>query len=210
MGSERQSAIRRVKCRFRCDAFFPAPLLRTESDNLAARFQEGITERGWGFWAVELQETHQFVGCVGLHPQPDKFHFSPCTEIGWRLARSFWHQGLALEAAEACLTFAFEELALTEVVSFTSVQNKPSENLMIRLGMSKAEEFVHPALPPDHRLAQHVLYRLIRSSAVLHYVSAAQGQGRPKKLRFFLTLSMLLQALNVTQSHQFQMSPEVT
>lgn len=118
--------------------FFPAPLLRTESDNLAARFQEGITERGWGFWAVELQETHQFVGCVGLHPQPDKFHFSPCTE----------------------------ELALTEVVSFTSVLNKPSENLMIRLGMSKAEEFVHPALPPDHRLAQHVLYRLIRSSAI--------------------------------------------
>lgn len=131
-----------------------------------AAFQEGITERGWGFWAVELQETHQFVGCVGLHPQPDKFHFSPCTEIGWRLAKSFWHQGFALEAAEACLTFAFEELALTEVVSFTSVLNKPSENLMIRLGMSKAEEFVHPALPPDHRLAQHVLYRLIRSSAV--------------------------------------------
>ena len=98
--------------------------------------------------------------------KPDKFHFSPCTEIGWRLAKSFWHQGLALEAAEACLTFAFEELALTEVVSFTSVLNKPSENLMIRLGMSKAEEFVHPALPPDNRLAQHVLYRLIRSSAV--------------------------------------------
>lgn len=61
--------------------FFPAPLQRTESDNLAARFQEGITERGWGFWAVELKETHQFVGCVGLHPQPDKFHFSPCTQI---------------------------------------------------------------------------------------------------------------------------------
>ena len=38
--------------------FFPAPLLRTESDNLAARFQEGIIERGWGFWAVELQELH--------------------------------------------------------------------------------------------------------------------------------------------------------
>ncbi|MDO8233324.1 GNAT family N-acetyltransferase [Citrobacter werkmanii] len=140
--------------------FFPAPLQRTESDNLAARFQEGITERGWGFWAVELKETHQFVGCVGLHPQPDKFHFSPCTEIGWRLAKSYWHQRLALEAAEACLTFAFEALALSEVVSFTSVLNKPSERLMIRLGMNKTEGFVHPALPSDHRLAQHILYRL--------------------------------------------------
>lgn len=142
--------------------FFPTPLQKAESDNLVDRFSEGIAARGWGFWAVELKETHQFVGCVGLHPQPDKFHFSPCTEIGWRLAKAYWHQGVALEAAEACLTFAFEELALSEVVSFTSVLNTPSEKLMIRLGMNKAEEFVHPALPSAHRLAQHVLYRLCR------------------------------------------------
>ena len=142
--------------------FFPAPLHKAESDNLVDRFSEGIAARGWGFWAVELKETHQFVGCVGLHPQPDKFHFSPCTEIGWRLAKAYWHHGVALEAAEACLTFAFEELALSEVVSFTSVLNTPSEKLMIRLGMNKAEEFVHPALPSAHRLAQHVLYRLCR------------------------------------------------
>ena len=142
--------------------FFPAPLEKAESDNLADRFSEGIAERGWGFWAVELKETHQFVGCVGLHPQPDKFHFSPCTEIGWRLAKAYWHQGLALEAAQASLAFAFDVLALNEVVSFTSVLNKPSEDLMIRIGMNKTEEFTHPALPPDHRLAQHVLYRLCR------------------------------------------------
>ena len=142
--------------------YFPAPLQKAESDNLADRFSEGIAERGWGFWAVELKETHQFVGCVGLHPQPDKFHFSPCTEIGWRLAKAYWHQGLALEAAQASLAFAFDVLALNEVVSFTSVLNKPSEDLMIRIGMNKTEEFTHPALPPDHRLAQHVLYRLCR------------------------------------------------
>ncbi|MDA4626578.1 GNAT family N-acetyltransferase, partial [Enterobacter hormaechei] len=73
-----------------------------------------------------------------------------------------WHQGLALEAAQASLAFAFDVLALNEVVSFTYVLNKTSENLMIRLGMNKTEEFTHPALPPDHRLAQHVLYRLCR------------------------------------------------
>lgn len=35
--------------------FFPAPLEKAESDNLADRFSEGIAERGWGFWAVELK-----------------------------------------------------------------------------------------------------------------------------------------------------------
>lgn len=46
--------------------FFPAPLQRTESDNLAARFQEGITERGWGFWAVELKETQQLLSAIKI------------------------------------------------------------------------------------------------------------------------------------------------
>lgn len=45
--------------------FFPSPLQKTESDLLADRFSDGIEACGWGFWAVELKETHQFVGCVG-------------------------------------------------------------------------------------------------------------------------------------------------
>lgn len=143
--------------------FFPATLTRQESDTLAARFREGIAERGWGFWAVELKATGEFVGSVGLHPQPDRFAFSPCTEIGWRLAKAFWHQGLAHEAAAAALEFGFKTLALDEVVSFTSVLNTPSESLMKRLGMTRAGEFLHPALPPDHRLAKHVLYRKVRN-----------------------------------------------
>ncbi|MDN0109037.1 GNAT family N-acetyltransferase [Yersinia mollaretii] len=144
--------------------FFPALLLREESDSLAAQFREGIAERGWGFWAVELKEARRFVGCVGLHPQPNKFVFSPCIEIGWRLGKIDWHKGLAMEAAQACLNYAFEVLALNEVVSLTSVLNTPSENLMKRLGMAKTGAFAHPALPLNHRLSQHVLYRIQRPS----------------------------------------------
>ena len=51
--------------------FFPAPLEKAESDNLADRFSEGIAERGWGFWAVARTETHQFAGCVGVRPGPE-------------------------------------------------------------------------------------------------------------------------------------------
>ncbi|MNN45703.1 GNAT family N-acetyltransferase [Enterobacter sp. RHB15-C17] len=142
--------------------FFPATLTREESDNLAARFQEGIAERGWGFWAIELTATGEFIGSLGLHPQPDRFAFSPCTEIGWRLAKPFWHRGLAYESATAALEYGFKTLGLSEVVSFTSVLNAPSENLMKRLGMIKEGEFLHPALAPDHRLAEHVLYRIAR------------------------------------------------
>ncbi|MCS3432418.1 GNAT family N-acetyltransferase [Klebsiella sp. BIGb0407] len=145
--------------------YFPAPLSREESDNLAKRFKNIIdTNQGWGFWAVELKATKEFVGTVGLLYQADRFSFSPCTEIGWRLAKTFWHQGIALEAATRSLNFAFNQLHLDEVVSFTSVHNAPSEGLMKRLGMVKQASFIHPALPASHKLAEHVLYKITRMS----------------------------------------------
>ncbi len=44
--------------------YFPATLSKNESDLLAHRFQDSITECGWGFWAVELKENQQFIGFV--------------------------------------------------------------------------------------------------------------------------------------------------
>lgn len=145
--------------------YFPAPLSREESDILVDRFKDIIAaNKDWGFWAIELKATKEFVGTVGLLYQVDRFDFSPCTEIGWRLARSFWHQGIALEAATSTLNFAFNQLHLDEVVSFTSVHNTPSEDLMKRLGMVKQGGFMHPALAADSYLAEHVLYKITKMS----------------------------------------------
>ena len=111
--------------------YFPAALSKNESDLLAGRFQDTITEYGWGFWAVELKENQQFIGFVGLANQAEKILlFSPCVEIGWRLAQQYWHQGYATEAAQQCLKFAFEKLTLEQVVSFTTVLNQASEKVM--------------------------------------------------------------------------------
>ncbi len=68
---------------------FPQTLNTQESDALAKKFQQQIDLNGWGFWALELKQTGQFIGFTGLHFQPDLFEFSPCTEIGWRLHMAF-------------------------------------------------------------------------------------------------------------------------
>lgn len=144
--------------------YFPALLSREESDNLANRFKAMMENNGgWGVWVIELKATQEFVGIVGLLHQADRFDFSPCTEIAWRLAKPFWHQGIAKEAASAVLDFAFHQQHLDEVVSFTSVHNLPSEDLMKRLGMTKQGIFLHPALAAEHQLAQHVLYKITQS-----------------------------------------------
>lgn len=145
-------------------AHFPAPLSRTESDALAMRCQNLIKTLGWGFWATEITATGEFIGFVGLNQPVAGLPFSPCTEIGWRLARPFWQQGYASEAARAALAFAFNDLALDEVVSFTSLGNQRSQAVMARLGMQRApKHFQHPALPPAHPLREHCLYRLAKN-----------------------------------------------
>lgn len=141
-------------------AYFLKPLDRLESDALADRLRTLIQENGWGVWALELKSSGQFIGFVGLHiPSPD-FPFSPCAEIAWRLDYRYWGKGLALEAAQAALHVGFNALSLDEIVAFTSLPNKRSQNLMARMGMHYAQTFIHPHVPQGHPLQTHCLYRI--------------------------------------------------
>jgi ribosomal-protein-alanine N-acetyltransferase len=147
---------------------FPSLLTREASDALIDAIKARFAEHGWGLWAVEVTKpaidvtNPNFIGFVGLALTRFETPFSPCVEIGWRLARSAWGHGYATEAAKAVIQYAFEQIKLPELVSFTATCNKRSERVMQRLGMSHnpSENFDHPSLPIGHRLRRHVLYRL--------------------------------------------------
>ncbi len=140
--------------------FLPRPLSRTESDALLTRLESHFEQRGFGLWAVETAST-PFIGFIGLSVPGFDAHFTPCIEIGWRLARASWGRGYATEGARRALDFAFESLGIEEVVSFTAVDNVRSRRVMERLEMEydPRDDFDHPALAPGHPLRAHVLYR---------------------------------------------------
>nr|WP_218945563.1 MULTISPECIES: GNAT family N-acetyltransferase [unclassified Acinetobacter] len=144
--------------------YFPAPLIPEQSLQFIQKVTRQIDQHGWGLWAVELKQTKEFIGFIGLQPQPDLFEFSPCVEIGWRLAKKCWHRGYATEGARAVLDYAFNTLNLDKVVSFTAKSNTPSEAVMKKIGMVKTQEFQHPKLPEDHPLCWHVLYEINQSN----------------------------------------------
>ena len=153
--------------RMSCDPlvmrYFPSLLSKPESDALAAKAKGLIAEKGWGFWAVELKSSHEFIGFVGLHYQEDTIPNTPFIEVGWRLDKAFWGKGYAPEAANAALNFAFKTLEQTEVYAFTTLTNQPSQRVMEKLGMvNQAQNFSHPKLPPTHPLAPHCLYKITR------------------------------------------------
>ena len=141
--------------------FFPSTMTCAESDTLAARIDTHFVERGFGLWAVEIPGRIAFAGYIGLSVPRFNAHFMPCVEIAWRLAAPWWGQGYATEGAQAALAFGFQELGLTEIVSFTATINVRSWRVMERIGMHHdvAGDFDHPVLPPGHPLRRHVLYR---------------------------------------------------
>ena len=141
--------------------FFASPPLRAASDASIDAWQAQFAAQGWSNWAVELRESQEFIGFTGLSVPRRTFSFSPCVEVGWRLARKFWGEGFATEAARAALRVAFERLALPEVVSFTAVGNLRSRAVMERIGMYDTnQDFEHPGITEGHPLRLHCLYRI--------------------------------------------------
>ncbi len=144
---------------------FPAPKTFEETGNFIAANRVLYKQEGYFLYAVELKDTHDFIGWVGLNPVDEQIPCAPAVEIGWRIAAKYWSQGYATEAAQAVVDHAFNTLGLNELVSFTATTNKRSEKLMQRLGFvhHASEDFDHPKIAPGHKLSRHVLYRLKKS-----------------------------------------------
>jgi RimJ/RimL family protein N-acetyltransferase len=142
--------------------YLPELLDRAQSDALANRIRENFERKGFGLWAVEMIGVADFIGFTGLSVPRFEAHFTPCVEIGWRLAYHFWGYGYATEAARAACDYGFGQLRLKEIVSFTVPANWRSRKVMERLGMTRSasDDFQHPLLPDGHPLRHHVLYRL--------------------------------------------------
>ena len=152
----------------RVTEFLAAALSREESDTLVAAIEAHFDAHGFGLWAVALPGVTPFAGFVGLSIPRFESHFTPCVEIGWRLAAEHWGRGYASEAARAALELGFGALGQDEIVSFTVPANRASRAVMERIGMTRDSggDFDHPALPEGHRLRRHVLYRIKRPTAL--------------------------------------------
>lgn len=149
-------------------AFFPFRRDRIQSDEMMDRLRDDIDRRGYGFAALQLIETGETIGFAGLNLTTTVPSMQDgCVEIGWRLATRFWRHGYATEAAERLLAFGFNDLGLSEIVSFAVWNNHASTAVMRRIGMiaDPAGDFDHPDVPDTHKqLKRLVLYRLDASA----------------------------------------------
>ncbi len=141
--------------------FYPSVMKRNESAARVRGYQIEWATQGLGKWAVEVPGVAPFVGSVGLARVSFNASFAPAIEIGWRIARPFWGNGYAPEAARAALDYAFWPLDLHQVVAYSPLGNARSIRVMKKLRMRYAGDFDHPQVSALH-LRKHVLYVISR------------------------------------------------
>jgi RimJ/RimL family protein N-acetyltransferase len=150
---------------------FPATQDIAATEALVNHINQHYEKFGYALYAVEIKDTHEFIGFVGLnHPPFEIPNFKPkslpVVEIDWRLSSKHWSKGYATEAAKAVLHYAFTELNLGEIISFTVVANTKSRRVMEKIGLhhSEADHFDHPKLEENSPLKRHILYRITRDN----------------------------------------------
>jgi RimJ/RimL family protein N-acetyltransferase len=103
------------------------------------RYLSAFQTHGYSRWCVEDRQM-QFVGYVGINHHQQHNWLGRHDEIGWRLNKAFWGQGLATEAAKAALVDGFERLRLTRVFSCTAPTNLRSQSVMAKLSLSRCAD----------------------------------------------------------------------
>jgi RimJ/RimL family protein N-acetyltransferase len=140
--------------------FFPSTRTSSESDALIQRLQKHYQDFDYTFFAVDVLETSEFIGFIGLVNTSFEAYFTPCVEIGWRLQTKSWGFGYATEGAKRCLEYGFNELGFKEIVSITPLKNTKSEHVMLKIGMEKQGVFEHPQIENEHWLKTELLYKI--------------------------------------------------
>ena len=139
---------------------YVGPLLTPgQAEAWVLNFQDNLDRHGFGFWALEVRASGEFIGFTGLDIVDEEM---PVTgiEIGWRLARSAWGHGYATEAALGALAYGFDTMGLLEIVAVTMARNLRSRAVMQRIGMTTdpAEDFDDPDVD-EALLRRHMVYR---------------------------------------------------
>jgi len=78
----------------------------------------------------------KFIGWCGLQYLPETEE----VEVAYLLGKAYWGKGLATEAAQASLRYGFEDLGLESIVGIVHLENKASQRVLEKLGLTCVEQ----------------------------------------------------------------------
>ena len=113
--------------------FIRAPISKpAEAENWIKLVSSRWTNEKIGFCSLLEKKSGKFLGWCGLWRLEETGEI----EVGYAIMKEFWRQGYAAEAAEAFLKYGFEKLNLDKIVAVAQPENRASQRVMQKLGMS--------------------------------------------------------------------------
>jgi len=113
--AEDVDALSEVLCDRENMRYYPNLFARADVEAWIEKTLRRYRDEGIGLWALILKAGHQFARDCGLVPQ--QVDGVTEVEVAYALARNYQGQGLATEAARACLDYALSKLGLERVIS---------------------------------------------------------------------------------------------
>ena len=144
--------------------FFPSTQSLDQTEFFIERMQKQFAEKGYCYFAVDELDEGNFIGFIGLSYQDFESPFTPCIDIGWRLAQKEWNQGYATEGAKKCIDYAFTKLKNEKIVASCIPNNVNSERIMNKIGMTKKGVAAYRKANPGSKLQTAVTGKVKKGS----------------------------------------------
>lgn len=104
------------------------------AEKMVAAFQVGFEAQRSYRWGLEVKETGEFIGTIGLN---NLNAGAKKSEIGYELHPAFWRKGLAKEAVLEVLRYSFDELGLYRMGAVTYPENEVSGGMLKGIGFKE-------------------------------------------------------------------------
>jgi RimJ/RimL family protein N-acetyltransferase len=138
------------------------PIKTIEEARNAIDYIRGQYERnGIGRWAIIEKATGNFTGWGGIKFVNDETIncLRDFYDIGYRFIKKYWGKGYATEVARASVAYAWNDLKLSKIYSWSDAGNKASHTVLRKAGFRMLEEF-------DYHGAPHVWFEMERPDAL--------------------------------------------
>src|SRR5262249_13517165 len=112
------------------------PVSRGETEKRLHAYIEHWRQHGFGLRAAIHKHDHAFVGFCGLQFVVGTQEI----EVGFRLAKQYWGQGLATEAARAVIRRGFQVLGLERIIGLAHPENLASQRVLEKSGLKHEKD----------------------------------------------------------------------
>jgi len=100
-------------------------------------------KNGTGRWAIIDKKTNEFIGWTGLKYETVLRKEFSYYDLGYRIKKKYWGQGIGTKTATESLKYGFQKLDLEEICAAAETNHVASNKILEKIGLKLTETFIY-------------------------------------------------------------------